>query len=151
MADPPSIAQGAIALAMTGIAIAKALKSYIRTVRKAERIVRPVVRDVEVISGVLTQIGTALESREIRGFCTPQFFTTATGAIESCEENFYALEAFNKGLAQINSSEIKMTISTKLSLYFKQQDLDTLHGNMSESKASLSLVIGPLQILVTMR
>lgn len=151
MADPFSIAQGAITLAGTGITIAKALKDYIDTVRKAQKRLRPVVRDVEVMSGVLTQIGTALENGEIRKLCTTQFFGIAKGALESCEENFQALETFNSGLAQIDGNEIKMTISAKLSLYFKQQDLQALRDNMGESKASLNLVIGTLQVVITMR
>lgn len=151
MADPFSIAQGAIALAGTGIAIAKTLKDYIDTVRKAQKKLRPVVRDVEVMSGVLTQIGTALENGEIRKLCTVQFFGIAKGALEGCEENFTTLKTFNSGLAQIDGKEVKMTISKKLTLYFKQQDLDTLRGNMAESKASLNLVIGTLQVVITMR
>ena len=114
MADPFSVAQGAIALAGTGIAIAKALKDYIDTVRKAQKKLRPVARDVEVMSGVLTQIGTALENGEIRKLCTRQFFGIAKGALESCEENFEALKTFNSGLVRIDGGEIKMTISKKL-------------------------------------
>ena len=151
MAEPFAIAQGAIALAGTGITIAKALKDYIDTVRKAQKKLRPVVRDVEVMSGVLTQFATALENGEIRKLCTIQFFGIAKGALESCEENFQSLKSFNTGLIQINGNEIKMKTSAKLSLYFKQQDLDALRGNMGESKASLNLVIGTLQVVITMR
>ena len=151
MADPFSIATGAIALAGTGITIAKALKAYINTVRKAEIRLRPVVRDVEVLSGVLTQIGTALENKTIRKGCTTQFFEIARGALESCEENFQMLKIFNSGLMQLDGDDIKMSVSAKLSLYFKQQELDTLRGHMGESKASLNLVIGTLQIVITMR
>jgi hypothetical protein len=151
MADPLSIATGAIALAGTGITIAKALKSYINTVRKAEMRLRPVVRDVEVMSGVLTQIGTALENKAIRRGCTAHFFGIVKGALESCDENFQTLKGFNSGLTQIDGDEIRMTVSAKLSLYFKQQELDTLRDLMGESKASLNLVIGTLQIVITMR
>lgn len=153
MADPFSIAQDAITLAGTGITIAKALKDYIDTVRKAQKKLRPVVRDIEVMSGALTQIGTALENGEIRKLCTIQFFSIAKGALESCEENFQSLKTFKSGLAQVDGgrTEIKMSISAKLTLYFKQQDLQTLRDNMGESKASLNLVIGTLQVVITMR
>jgi hypothetical protein len=151
MADPLTIATSAIALAGTGITIAKSLKAYIDTVRKAEKKLRPVIRDVEVMSGVLTQIGTALENEEIRKLCTAQFFGIAKGALESCTENFQTLKVFNTGLASIDGDEVKMTVSAKLSLFFKQQELDVLRGNMGESKASLNLVIGTLQIVITMR
>jgi hypothetical protein len=151
MAEPFSIATGAIALAGTGITIAKALKAYINTVRKAEMRLRPVVRDVEVMSGVLTQIGTALENKAIRRGCTAHFFRIVKGALESCDENFQTLKGFNSGLMQIDGDEIRMTVSAKLSLYFKQQELDTLRDLMGESKASLNLVIGTLQIVITMR
>lgn len=151
MAEPFSIATGAIALAGAGITIAKALKAYINTIRKAEKKLKPVVRDVEVMSGVLTQIGTALENREISKACTAEFRGIAKGALESCDENFQTLKVFNSGLMRIDGDEIKMTVSAKLSLYFKQQELDTLRGHMGESKASLNLVIGTLQIVITMR
>lgn len=151
MADPFSIASGAIALAGTGITIAKVLKEYIDAVRKAQKKLRPVVRDVELMSGVLTQIGTTLENIEVRKLCTTQFFGIAKGALESCEDNFHSLKIFNSGLVQIDGGQIKMTITQKLTLYFIQQELDTLRGNMGESKASLNLVIGTLQVVITMR
>ena len=151
MADPLSIAASAITLAGTGITIAKSLKAYIDIVHKAEKKLRPVVRDVEVMSGVLTQIGTALENKEIRKLGTAQFFGIAKGALESCTENFETLNVFNTGLVSRNGDEVKMTVSAKLSLFFKQQELDALRGNMGESKASLNLVIGTLQFVIIMR
>src|ERR1700761_7414353 len=151
MADPLTIATSAIALAGTGITIAKSLKAYIDSVRKAEKKLKPVIRDVEVMSGVLTQMGTALENEEIRKLCTGQFFGIAKGALESCTEDFETLKIFFTGLVSIYGDEIKMKVSTKLSSFFKQQELDVLRGNMGESKASLNLVIGTLQIVITMR
>lgn len=68
--------------------------------------------------------------------------------MESCEENFQALEAFNGRLWQADK---KMKVSAKLSMIFKQQELETLRRDMSESKASLNLVVVTLQIVITMR
>ena len=151
MAEPFQIAGGAIALASMGISIAKALKTYIDTVRKAEKRLRPVVRDVEVISGVLTQIGTQLENGEIRKLCTQHLYDSAHGAVESCREDFNNLDKFKAGLLSIDGGEIRMTTSAKLTLFFKQQELDTLQGHMGHSKASLNLVISILQVVIIMR
>ena len=130
MADPFTIAGGAIALAGTGITIAKALKAYIDTVRKAEKRLRPVIRDVEVISGVLTQIGTQLENGEIRKLCTQHLYDSAHGAVESCGEDFNNLDKFKAGLLNVEGGEIKMRTSAKFTLHFKQQKLDTLEGHI---------------------
>ena len=151
MAEPFFVAQGAIALAGTGINIANGLKEYIHTTRNAQKILRPVIRDVETVCGILTQIGTVLENNEIRKLCTMQFFGTAQSAVDTCQENFQALKIFAEGLAYFDGKEIRMTISAKLKLYFKQQDLDGLRSNLRDSKTSLDLMIGTLQIVVIMR
>ena len=151
MVEPFSIAQGAIALAGTGINIANGLKEYIDTTRKALSKLSPVIRDIETVCGILTQIGTVLENNEVRKLCTTQFFGTAKNALDHCQENFEALRLFADGLVKLDGSEIKMPISTRLKLYFKQHDLDNLRSNLRDSKSSLDLMIGTLQIVVLMR
>ena len=74
MVDPFSIATGAIALAGTGIKTAKALTNFIHTVRKAEGSLKPIIREIEVLSSVLTQISTILNNGEISKSCTSQLF-----------------------------------------------------------------------------
>ena len=69
-------------------------------------------------------------------------------ALDSCEESFKALKAFNTGLWQ---ADAKMKVSAKFSMIFKPQESDALRRDMSESKASLNLVVVTLQIIITMR
>lgn len=78
MGDPFSIATGAIALAGVGIKIAKALRDFIRTTTKAEKSLKPLVREIEVLSSVLTQIGTILENGEISKSCTAHLFVCSS-------------------------------------------------------------------------
>jgi hypothetical protein len=119
MADPFAIAGGAIALAETGITIAKALKAFIDSVRKAEDKLRPVVLDVEIVSGLLNQIGFILENEGIRKICTTQFFDTAKSALDGCTASFMRILTFTNLLVRGDDDEIKMAVFATFGLYFK--------------------------------
>lgn len=64
MADPFSIAAGAIGVAGAGVKLAQTLYSYVESVRKAEWQLKPIADHVKLTSVVLGEMGALLKANE---------------------------------------------------------------------------------------
>lgn len=152
MADPFSIAAGALAVASAGIKLSNTLKSYIDSVRKAERHLKPIADHVKLTSNVLASVGTLLHDEDVRQHYTDDLLTSTNQALEGCRKAFEDLEKFIAKLIKADENgKFGMSATVKLTINFKQKELDVLQAHLERFKSSLDLVLGVLNLASSAR
>ena len=147
MADPFSIASGALACATAGIKLADTLKSYIDSVRKAQKQLKPIADHVRLTSGVLANVGALLKNDEVKQLCTADLLISTNDALKGCRRAFRDLEDFvSKLVKSEQNGKFALSVTAKLTFTFKQKELDVLQAHLERFKSSLDLVLGVLNL-----
>ena len=147
MADSFSIASEALAVATAGIKLADTLNSYIDSVRKAQKHLKPIADHVRLTSGVLANVGSLMKNEEIKRLCTAELLTSTNDTLRGCRRAFRDLEKFvSKLMKAEENGKFSMSASTKLTFSFKQKELDVLQAHLERFKSSLDLVLGVLNL-----
>ena len=144
MADPFSVATGALAVATAGIKVlADTLTTYINCVRKAEKQPQPIVDHVKLTSNVLANVGTPLKDEQVRQLYTAELLNSTSEALKGLQKSFEDLDDFvTRILKRGQDGRFSMSLASKLNFHFKQKELDFLQAHMERFKSSLDLMLG---------
>ena len=152
MAEPLSVAASAIQVAGAGLKLAETLKTYIDSVRKAEKQLKPIADHVKLTSDVLTSVGSLLKNDEIRSLYTKELLGSTSNALSGCRTAFEDLEQFiSKMLKPNDVGKVSIQTAARFTLYFKQKELDILQAHLERFKSSLDLVLGVLNLASSAR
>lgn len=153
MADPLSIAASALAVAGAGGKLAQTLYIFIESVRKSEKQLRPVADHVKLTSVVLDNVGTLLGDRNVRSLCKDSLLGTTNEALEGCRKAFDELRRYVEDLLkQDGNGKTKLSAFDKLTfLPFRQRELNELQANLERFKGALDLVLGVLNLSVSIK
>jgi hypothetical protein len=152
MAEPLSVAASAIQVAGAGLKLAETLKTYIDSVRKAEKQLKPIADHVKLTSDVLTNVGSLLKNDEIRSLYTKELLASTNNALGGCRTAFEDLEKFiSKMLKPNDVGKVSIQTTARFTFYFKQKELDILQAHLERFKSSLDLVLGVLNLASSAR
>ncbi len=147
MAEPLGVAASAIQVAGAGLKLAETLKTYIDSVRKAEKQLKPIADHVKLTSEVLTNVGSLLKNEEIRSLYTKELLASTNNALGGCRTAFQDLEKLiSKMLKPNDVGKISIQTTARFTFYFKQRELDILQAHLERFKSSLDLVLSVLTL-----
>lgn len=148
MADPFSIAAGAIAVAATGAELVDKLHSFVDRYRNADKYLRPIVHDVEVTSAVLDQVGAFLQTEDVRTLCQAKLLESTQNALKGCQTAFRELEAYIHGVVRVKKDGSR-GVSPWDKVFWKdrQKDIKAKEARLERYKSSLDLVVGVLNLI----
>ncbi|KAK5168407.1 uncharacterized protein LTR77_006977 [Saxophila tyrrhenica] len=126
MADPFSIAAGYIGLAATGAEFATSLYEYAKSIREAEKMLKP-------IAAHTTRLYTT------------KLLESTKNALDGCKTAFDNLEKFVTASFVKNESG-KLSLASKAMFSFRQKELDVLQAHLERFKSSLNLILGVLHL-----
>ena len=152
MAEPFSIATGALQVAGAGLKLSQTLYIYVESVRKAEKQLKPVADHVKLTSLVLETIGTLLKKGDIKQSFTDDLLGSTTEALNGCEQAFGDLDRLVCSLFKTDrDGKAVLTSTAKFTLGFRQKELDVLQAHLERFKSSLDLVLGVLNLVSSVK
>lgn len=113
MAEPLSIAASAIQVAGAGLKLAVTLKSYIDSVRKAEKQLRPVADHIILTSDILTERSTLLSNEDMRYNLYTAFIGFNHGSLERMPKSFRRTEYVRCEDVQPDCRTVHILVSAK--------------------------------------
>ncbi|KAK3073841.1 hypothetical protein LTR53_004196 [Teratosphaeriaceae sp. CCFEE 6253] len=99
------IASGALQVADAGLKLAKTLYNYLDAVRKADRELSTLAREVTVTSTTLSSLGNVLRDGNVPSLYTQDLVNEAKSAFESCEEAFKDVDATFKSVVRFDNGK----------------------------------------------
>ena len=148
MADPLSIAAGAIAVAGAGFKLADTIHSFVDNVRKAERHLRPIAQHVDLTSSILDTIGDLLGREKIRKLCHDRLLISIKSSMKGCWDAFRELEDYLNGLIKAKrDGSMGLTGWNKAFWSYRQKEIDVLQAHLERFKSSLDLVLHVLTLI----
>lgn len=145
MAEPFSIATGALQVAGAGISLAKTLYEYLESVKSAHKHVKAIAVEVRLTSSVLEHLGTLLKDNEEEKLCSQNVVSDAKSAFNGCEDAFREIDNTFKVLVKPQADGTKsVSVAGRLSWPFKKGKLETLQANLERLKTTLLLMLSVL-------
>jgi hypothetical protein len=145
MAEPFSIATGALQVASAGIALAKTLHDYLESVKSAHKHIKAIAIEVGLTSSVLEHLGKLLEEHETEKLCSKNIVTDAKAAFSGCEDAFREVDEAIKVLVKPPTNGTKnVSLSASLFWPFKKGKLEALQANLERLKTTLLLMLSVL-------
>jgi hypothetical protein len=142
MAEPFSIATGAIQVACAGIELAKTLSDYLECVKSAHKHVKSIAVEVRLTSSVLKHLGTLLKDHENEKLCSQHIVIDAQAAFEGCESAFREIDETFKPLVKRQADGTpSVSAAGKWAWPFKKGKLETLQANLERLKTTLLLML----------
>jgi hypothetical protein len=142
MAEPFSIATGALQVAGAGVQLAKTLYEFIECVKSAHKHVKAIAVEVGLTSSVLEHLGTLLKEHHGEGLCSPVIVTDARAAFKGCEDAFREIDdAFKPLMRSLPNGEKSISISGRWAWPFRKGKLETLQANLERLKTTLLLML----------
>jgi hypothetical protein len=145
MAEPFSIATGALQVANAGIALAKTLYDYLESAKSAHKHIKAIAVEVRLTSSVLEQLGRLLEETETERLCSKNIVTDAKAAFSGCEDAFREVDEAVRVLVKPPTNGTRnVSVSASLFWPFKKGKLETLQANLERLKTTLLLMLSVL-------
>jgi hypothetical protein len=142
MAEPFSIATGAIQVAGAGLQLTKTLYEYIDCVKTAHRQVNAIAVEVKLTSSVLQHLGTLLNDHGAEKLCSTNIIADAGYAFKGCEDAFREIdESFKPFLVKQSHGVRRLSMSGKWAWPFKKGKVETLQANLERLKTTLLLML----------
>ncbi|KAK5173453.1 uncharacterized protein LTR77_002134 [Saxophila tyrrhenica] len=142
MAEPFSLATGAIQVAGAGLQLAKTLYEFIDTVKTAHKHINTIAVEVKLTSSVLQHLGTLLKDHESEKLCSAAIVADAGSAFKGCGDAFREIdEAFRPMIRQASSRATGLSISALWAWPLKKGKLETLQANLERLKTTLLLML----------
>ena len=150
--EPFSIATGALQVASAGIKLAETLYTYIHSVRKAEKQLKPIADHVKLTLIVLENVGALLKKDQTRQLYTKDLLGSTQDTLSGYEGVFNDLDKFIHTLVKPDKpGSFSLSTSAKLAWSFRQRELDVLQAHLERFKSSLDLVLGVLNLVSSMK
>lgn len=145
MADPFSIATGAVQLAGAGIQLAKTLYEYLDCVKGAHKQVKAIAIEVRLTSSVLEHLGALLKENDAEKLCSESIVSDAQTAFNGCEDAFLEInDEFKLLIKPREEGKRNVSVSAKWIWPFKKVKLETLQANLERLKTTLLLMLSVL-------
>lgn len=145
MADPFSIATGAVQLAGAGIQLAKTLYEYLECVKGAHKQVKAIATEVRLTSSVLEHLGALLKENDAEKLCSESIVSDAQAAFNGCEDAFLQInDEFKLLIKPREEGKRNVSVSAKWIWPFKKVKLETLQANLERLKTTLLLMLSVL-------
>ena len=141
MAEPFSVALGALQIAGTGLQLAQTLYNYINTVRSAEKQLRPIADHVKLNASVLENVGELLRTEEIRNLCSTRLLQNTQDALDGCHRAFGELKKFVADMTTTNETgKMVVTAMGRMKFVLHEKQLNVLQKSLERFRSSLDLV-----------
>lgn len=145
MADPFSIATGALQVASVGAKLTTTLYTFAETAWSADRRIAAIAKDISITSSVLQQLANLLRQAEANKLCTPEYLYTARMALEGCDDAFKLVaRTFGRSSDSGNYPQRKLSLGDRLRWPLKQTKVSILQSNLDRLKTNLSLMVSVL-------
>lgn len=155
MANPLSIALGVLQVADTGAKLASGIYSYVDSVRKAEKELRPIADHVNLTSTVLREVSSHLQDATLKPFFKPALLVSTQDALRGCETVFGDLEAYLRSMERLDrkleGASTGITVKAKFTWPWKQSDLERQQVRLERYKGNLDLLLGTLTFISATR
>lgn len=155
MADPFSIALGVLQVADTGAKLASGIYSYVESVRKAEKQLRPIADYVNLTSTVLREVSSHLQDTTLTAFIKPALFSSTQDTLKGCETVFRDLEAYLKSVERSDrkpeEGSAGIRVKARLTWPWKQSDLERQQVRLQRYKSNLDLLLSTLTFISATR
>ncbi|KAK5705591.1 hypothetical protein LTR17_021536 [Elasticomyces elasticus] len=159
------IASGALQVADAGLKLAKTLYNYLDAVRKADKELSSLAREVTVTSTTLSSLGHVLQDNKAPALYTQDLVDEATLAFRSCEDAFKDVDATFKSVVrfdtdgkgqvylfaasedQLADSAAVLSVVTPKGRWawpLKKGKIDMLQANLERLKTTLLLMLSVL-------
>ena len=145
MAEPFSIATGALQVASAGVKLATTLYTYSETVWNADKRIKAIASDVSITANVLRELGDLLEKDQSEKLCSANAISTADAALKGCKDAFDEVDEAIKGSLKPNGSGKKtLSVAARFAWPLKQNKMMTLGANLDRLKSTLLLMLNVL-------
>ena len=147
MAEPFSIAAGALQVAGGGFRLATTLYACAKDIRDAQKDINAVATEVRLTSGVLEGLATVLESDDVRQICNAKLRSEAEDAMQGCKEAFESLDRARKSTLKTGADGItQVSTSAKLKWPLTKKKMAALQSNLHGLNVILSVMLGVLNL-----
>jgi DNA-directed RNA polymerase II subunit RPB1 len=144
MAEPFSIATGAIQVAGAGLQLAKTLYDYLDSVKNPQKHIRAIAIEVRLTSSVLEHLGAFLKD-EGEALCSENIVRDAKAAFSGCENAFNEVSAtFTVLVKPGNDMVTKISIVRRVSWRLRKGKLEAMQANLERLKLTLLLMLSVL-------
>ncbi|KAK3620874.1 hypothetical protein LTR56_023147 [Elasticomyces elasticus] len=157
------IASGALQVADAGLKLAKTLYNYLDAVRKADKELSSLAREVTVTSTTLSSLGHVLQDNKAPALYTQDLVDEAKLAFRSCEDAFKDVDATFKSVVRFDtdgkgqvylyaasddqladSAAVFVTSKGRWAWPLKKGKIDMLQANLERLKTTLLLMLSVL-------
>lgn len=146
MAEPLSIASGALQVAGAGYQLAKTLFSCAKSIKHADLEITVVAIEVKLTSTVLESLADLLFDADTRELVSEGLQTDARAVMDGCKGAFEALNrALESALGSRKSSRISLFARARWPL--RKSEMAGLQSNLERLKTTLMLMLEVLSLV----
>ncbi|KAK3700025.1 glutamate--cysteine ligase [Vermiconidia calcicola] len=147
MAEPFSIAAGALQVAGGGFRLATTLYACAKDIRDAQKDINAIATEVRLTSGVLEGLATVLECDDVRQMYSATLRNEAKEAMQGCKDAFMELDQARKDILKTGADGTnQMSISAKMKWPLTKKKMGALQSNLHGLNVILSVMLGVLNL-----
>ncbi|KAK5123890.1 hypothetical protein LTR85_002086 [Meristemomyces frigidus] len=145
MAEPFSIATGALQVSDAGIKLAKTLYEYLDAVHNANKHLKAIALEVRITSTTLESLGTLLKDHDAEKLCSNNVIHDAKAAFDGCKEAFTEVDDTFKIVVKYGADgKASVSSSGRWVWPFKKGKVEMLQANLERLKTTLLLMLSVL-------
>lgn len=147
MAEPFSVAAGALQVAGAGLKFASSLYTFIEAVRGAKSDLESVAAGVKATTSVLQQLSETLSDVDTGKLCKPSILETANDALRSCEKSFETIAGFIDDYQSLAAGDWSLRRALqKLQWHRMRRRIVLAQVNVERHKTTLMLAVAALSL-----
>ncbi|KAI6904636.1 hypothetical protein KC318_g13224 [Hortaea werneckii] len=146
MAEPFSIATGALQVAGAGFQVVKTLAAYIQAANGFDKSVAAIQLEVKVTSSTLESLSALLNDHEAEKICSTKIIGDAKGVFKGCFAAFDEVDQVFRNVVKTGNDGKKPSLSAgaRLKWPLKKGKVETLQANLERLKTTLLLMLSVL-------
>ncbi|KAI6892602.1 hypothetical protein KC316_g4133 [Hortaea werneckii] len=146
MAEPFSIATGALQVAGAGFQVVKTLAAYIQAANGFDKSVAAIQLEVKVTSSALESLSTLLNDHEAEKICSTKIIGDAKGVFKGCFAAFDEVDQVFRNVVKTGNDGKKPSLSAgaRLKWPLRKGKVETLQANLERLKTTLLLMLSVL-------
>ncbi|KAI7552869.1 hypothetical protein KC331_g1600 [Hortaea werneckii] len=146
MAEPFSIATGALQVAGAGFQVVKTLAAYIQAANGFDKSVAAIQLEVKVTSSTLESLSALLNDHEAERICSTKIIGDAKGVFKGCFAAFDEVDQVFRNDVKTGNDGKKPSLSAgaRLKWPLRKGKVETLQANLERLKTTLLLMLSVL-------
>ncbi|KAI7217317.1 hypothetical protein KC333_g4288 [Hortaea werneckii] len=146
MAEPFSIATGALQVAGAGFQVVKTLAAYIQAAKGFDKSVAAIQLEVKVTSSTLESLSALLNDHEAEKICSTKIIGDAKGVFKGCFAAFDEVDQVFRNVVKTGNDGKKPSLSAgaRLTWPLRKGKVETLQANLERLKTTLLLMLSVL-------